>query len=585
MPSLHLSFINNSGQETANVAIGFVPGSSGDTFTITNSKDRSALLPLNHGAAYPFAGNWYSLKQLSAGVDIASFSGRVYVAFGPPWQVTGAGYEPAQAVTDPNLFLRYDKFEMTFTGSAADVANLTSIDYWSIPMTLQTSFNGQIVGTVRGLFGSATAQGVFDALNTLTIPPVSGLPGHGGVDGAPLPALVPGLFAQYPKGPKPGTDFARIIGPSSYPPSNPPPGAIPVTPYDTWQATLQNLVALFGPGTGVGAVVPTLGNGVVATIAGEFAGVGPNVPTSGPQSRQSYNLTATIDASNDITLTGTLSGISGTTTMLYKAADLMNPAGIYGGNTPYYLNGSSQPTSPGNDVYGWVGGDLFSGLNIGAVGSQLIVQAGGASTMVGALQSQSWFQLPPSQFFAAMQPKGFFYNRWAATLAPLSQAYNFAYSDRFAPVFVSLNPATVDTLTLTLESAAVQQGTFFTVQSTTAWQDTGVIVAGGKPAKITYAQGLWTSNPRDNGGELFDAAGNPDFVANQTGYTMVGQNEGALIGAVGTNPVFCVGNGPTTTPNGQTGTLRLCINDDLKGRYGSGLKDNRGSVTVFIQVG
>lgn len=229
-------------------------------------------------------------------------------------------------------------------------------------------------------------------------------------------------------------------------------------PYDTLQSYLQNLLTSFGPDTEIGANVPTLGNGVIASIAGSFAGVGPNAPLSGPLSRQTYALTASIDGKLDITLTGTLSGVSGTTTMLYKAADLMNPSGIYGGNTPYYLNGSATYTSPGNDVYGWVGGDLFSGLNIGAVGSMTTVgNVPGVNppAMIGSLKSQLWFGIPPGFFFAEMQTSGKYYNQWAATLAPLSQAYNFAYSDRFAPVFANLNPATVDTLQITLEPGAV----------------------------------------------------------------------------------------------------------------------------------
>ncbi|WP_035060453.1 beta-1,3-glucanase family protein [Andreprevotia chitinilytica] len=457
MASLTVQFTNNSGVDDSLVSIGFVPGASNAGFTIQNVSDQTALLPLNIASdgTYPFNGNWYALSALPKGVTISAFSGRVYVAYGPEWAVEGAGYEPAQAVTDPNFYLRYDKLEMTFTGQPADVANLTSIDYWSIPLSLTTSSSGTAVQTVSGLLGSTTAQNVFDALNPLTTPPVSGVTGPGGTDGAPLPALVPGDFLQYGSGPVPGTTFARLIGPSSYPPIQP--VSIPVTPYDTWQDYLQYLATTFGPGTTLGAVVPTLGNGVIATIAGQFAGVGPNPPATGPLSPQSYNLSATIDANLDITLTGTLGGISGTTTMLYKVADLTNPSGIYGGNTPYYLNGATSSTNPGNDVYGWVGGDLFSGLNIGAVGSTTIVDSGSKSMMVGSLNSQQWFGLASSQFFAGLQSSTY-YNQWAATLAPLSQAYNFAYSDRFAAVFASLNPAKVDTLTITLEGAAVDMG-------------------------------------------------------------------------------------------------------------------------------
>ncbi len=34
------------------------------------------------------------------------------------------------------------KWNLTFNGASADVADLTSIDYWSIPMKLETSLNG-----------------------------------------------------------------------------------------------------------------------------------------------------------------------------------------------------------------------------------------------------------------------------------------------------------------------------------------------------------------------------------------------------------------------------------------------------------
>ncbi|KAF0815116.1 hypothetical protein IGB42_00193 [Andreprevotia sp. IGB-42] len=459
--ALTLNFNDNRGGDTTAVSIGFVPGASNAGFDIISNADQSALLPLNlvNSSAnppqtYPFAGNWYSLADLAQGVSISAFSGRVYVAYGPAWAVQNAGYEPAQSVTDPNFFLRYDKLEMTFTGQAADVANLTSIDYWAIPLTLQTSQGGTVAQTVAGLQGSTTAQEMFSALNALTATPVSGIAGPGGIDGTPLPAQVPGQFQQFSStSPAPGTTFARVIGPSSYPPINPPPGAIPVTPYDTLLGYLKNLYAAFGPGTTVGATVPGLGNGVIATIAGNFAGVGPNVPASGPQAAQQYQFSASIDASYNITLSGKLSLSDDTVTILYAVGDLTNPSGIYGGNAPYSLNGAAA-VSPGNDVYGWIGGDLFSGLNIGALGSSTASALPG-QTLVGALPSQQWFQLSPATFFAGLQPGNTDYNQWAATLAPLSQAYNFAYSDRFAPVFASLNPANVDTLTVVLEPATV----------------------------------------------------------------------------------------------------------------------------------
>lgn len=456
--SLTVTFTNNSGSDGSSVSVGFVPG-SGTPFNITYASGAIQELNVNSSKTYPFPGNWYTLDQLADGVTITSFSGRVYVAIGQGWAVQSANYEPGQNVTDPNFYLRYDKMEITFTGQPADVANLTSIDYWSIPLTLTTyDSTGTQVQTVLGLVDSTTTQDIFNALNALTTPPVSGVQGA-------LPALVPGQFpTKYPpaKGvPVPGT-FARLIGPSSYPPFYPPPSGVPVTPYDTLEKYLQNLLKDFGPGTERGKVVPGLGNGVIATIKGNFAGVGPNPPSTGPQAPQTYNMAAVIDNNCNITLGGTLSKVPGPTAMLFKNGDLLNPSGIYGANAPYYLNGASSPTTPGNDVYGWVSGDLFAGLNIGAVGSSTIVESipgVPVPTMAGALASQLWFGIPLSLLFSNLQPDAAdYYNQWAAALTPLSQAYNFAYTDRFAPVFASLNPQNVAKLTITIEAAGVQLG-------------------------------------------------------------------------------------------------------------------------------
>lgn len=38
-------------------------------------------------------------------------------------------------------------------------------------------------------------------------------------------------------------------------------------------------------------------------------------------------------------------------------------------------------------------------------------------------------------------------------------------------------------------------------------------------------------------------------------------------------------------PAGQQGELQLCINDDLEGRYGVGLADNQGALTVQVTFG
>jgi hypothetical protein len=447
--SLKVTFVNNSGYASDQVSIGF-PAVAG-VLGITTLDGKTTIQSI---ATDMTTGTWYTLKALEAaggGLSITSFSGRIYVCYGDPWvpqKVATGAYEPAQAVTDPNLFKRYDKMELTYNGQPADVADLTSIDYWSIPMRLDTFRNDKPKETVCGLRKDTTTQQVFNGLNALTTTPA-----HNGTPSVtPIPALVPGQFTQYGSGPKPGTTFARIIGPSSYPPLFPAPG-VPVSPYPTFAKYLGYLSTTFGPGTTVGATIPGLGGGTIATIAGSFAGVGPNVPATGPQSPQTYALTATIDAGGNITLSGTLTPKSGSAAPLkmeFKSDDLNNPAGIYGGNASYSVNGGGS-TTPQNDVYGWISADLFAGLNIGAVGSATVI----GGTAVGAMSSSEWFKLKPDQFFAHLQPSASYYNQWAATLQPLSEAYNFAYSDRFAPVLVSLNPDTVETLQITLQPAAV----------------------------------------------------------------------------------------------------------------------------------
>lgn len=439
MATLKVIFKNNSGLSDKLVSIGFVSGSQTAPFSISYPSPNSLepleleVQPLNQEIG---KGNWYSLKELSNGVSIQNFSGRIYISYGQTWSVLNTGYEPAQNITDANFFLRYDKMELTFNGNPADVADLTSIDYWSIPMQLETYLNGTIVQTDNGIKTGMTSYEIYTQLNALTATPQSGLANA-------LPALVPGNFTQQPN--QPGTGFARIIGPSSYPPI----GGVPVTPYNLFEAYLNSLIQNFGPNTTVGKTIPGLGNGSIATIAGQFNGVGPNVPTSGPQSAQVYNLTASIDTSGDITLSGTV-GSNTSTKMVYKKSDLINPSGIYGANAPFSLNGGTSQ-NPANDVYGWITGDLLAGLNIGAIGSETVIN----KTMVGAMTSTDWFTIPNTSLFSNLQNSPSNYNQYAATLQKLSDAYNFAYSDRFSPVLVSLNPATVDTLQISLLTAIV----------------------------------------------------------------------------------------------------------------------------------
>ena len=108
------------------------------------------------------------------------------------------------------------------------------------------------------------------------------------------------------------------------------------------------------------------------------------------------------------------------------------------------------------------------------------------------------------------------------------------------------------------------------------WQGTGVFVNGWEKVSIRYISGQWSDNPSTGN---TDANGNPKFKA-KDGYTFPGANEGAMIGRIGSTK-FLVGDF-AEIPMSLSGQIELCINDDLDGRYGSGLKDNTGDLMMEI---
>ena len=126
--------------------------------------------------------------------------------------------------------------------------------------------------------------------------------------------------------------------------------------------------------------------------------------------------------------------------------------------------------------------------------------------------------------------------------------------------------------------------TFVPVCAAQAWQDTGVAVQPGNPITVSYKSGQWTADPQTNNGNLYGANGCPGIIVTQSGYPVQNVNMGALIGQVGNNAPFLIGDGPVTTPAGQSGALKLCINDDLNALYGAGLADNIGSLLVRIKI-
>ena len=121
-----------------------------------------------------------------------------------------------------------------------------------------------------------------------------------------------------------------------------------------------------------------------------------------------------------------------------------------------------------------------------------------------------------------------------------------------------------------------------TCRADVKWQNTGIEITAGETTNVIYSSGNWTANPNTNNGELYGPDGVPQHTPAQSGYTMPGQNEGALIGKVG-DTVFLIGRN-VTIPSNLSGTLELCINDDLDGQYGAGFSDNQGAIEIRVEI-
>ena len=160
----------------------------------------------------------------------------------------------------------------------------------------------------------------------------------------------------------------------------------------------------------------------------------------------------------------------------------------------------------------------------------------------------------------------------------------FLVGDGVFPSTGTANP-TLTITALTFQAADVVASDLLKrtvqVQARDPWQGTGVQINGQSWQLAVCTGGQWTANP---GTGMVGAAGHPGLTA-KPGYTLPGQPEGALIGRIGTSGApFLVGN-QAQLPRGQQGELQLCINDDLAGRYGAGLSDNQGSLSVEVRFG
>ena len=449
MSTLDFRITNNSGISSDKVFIGFW------------GPDLNATI---NGAPMKSIENstWYKLSEIETFVMGVTTSGRIYVAYNDTFSPIGGSLPSIIAPNSPAYYTRFDLFELTFDGTPYGVADLTAIDAWSIPMSLETEKGGQKVASLDGVKAGSTLNEIYTKLSKLSNPAQSIATGQAIINAfaAAGHSLAQGIQNQLNM-PAPGlvtdnnSNFVRIIGPNNYPPfgdpaNNLPPG-LPFTPYNTFLEYLQYLINTFGPGKAGPSGFSQLGGGKIAHLAGEYGGS--KAGTGASYEKQSYDLWASIDDNFNLAIDGTGS-VVGDIKMTITKWNLLNPAATYGGNPQFSLNGGA-PQNPQNNLYAWILGDFFAGLNIGAIGSSVKVDG----VLVGEMTSSEWFsKLPPSGYlFDKLWDSNVtnYWNQWAQVLNSRSDAYNFAYAERFSAPQLSINPNDVDTLTLILLDADV----------------------------------------------------------------------------------------------------------------------------------
>lgn len=294
---LGLSACSSSDDSRDTVELG---SSNGLTVTILNKSGRTAYVR--------FTGNPITIDTSSDSVPngkSADFrltsvkAGRIYISYDKPLSSDAPDGDNS---SDADYKTRFDKVELTYGDGGK--ANLTAVDFYSIPMILETSIQGTTIEHLT-LAENQTGKKIEAAL--------------AGILSDPPSAVI--------EGGKSGTETVRILSPVKSP------GA-----YDGFDAYLSTL------------------NKATLTIAGVFYGT----PS------RSYHFTGSVSA-DAITLSEGGHTISiPMTSLLYSKTDLKSHNGIYTCNGAYTVDGAPHHVAD-NDMYSAVYRDLVAGFNLGFV--------------------------------------------------------------------------------------------------------------------------------------------------------------------------------------------------------------------------
>lgn len=342
-------------------------------------------------------------------------SGTLYVSYDTPITYTSA----PTIYTQP----RWQLFEMSYSASIASVGDLTSIDFFGIPMEVTTYASGDtayVTPQAKATYYSSTLT-LLNALASLNSNMTLAMLDTSGN------TFTPGVSSM--------SNFARVVGPNQMsapgstviPSTNPSYAAGSPFPYPSFADYLDSLVAQ-------NYTFVEQDQAVISAYVFNYTGSITGNRTSGYQ----------------IVLTGTTTAPSGSGLPSNAQLTLtLPPQGNANGGFDFYVYGAVQncdsmsvagfacdttttlPTMA-NSVYGWMQADVMSALNFGYMNGRVDKANATYNSNVTVGNSASWYGLPPMAypFGAARTTNDGYYNPWAAVMYNQSDAYGFAFSDR-----------------------------------------------------------------------------------------------------------------------------------------------------------
>ena len=380
--------ISVSGLAVANGAIVNSPA--------VNSQAISTLAPAGFNVQSQFSGRslpvyTFTINSIASGAFIVSYNQAVSYSDSNPSPVTSN--------------FRFDQCELTFDPTIASVANLTSIDAYSIPMQMEVLASATAtVPLARRTYFTST-EGLIATFESLQC--------AGAFYGIASPGAPLG-----PWKPSEGLDrFVRILGPGKISSGN---LAGSPSPFPSFGAYLGSLLTppegpyrLAVTGNASGSTY-SYGGTVESDGAGGYriALSGTTVPP--PPSPVPANATVTVNLPN-----GTAPAAQQTLnfdSFIYGAVLSTDSFSVAGMSTAMLQTNI-------NSVYGAITRDVLSGLNFGYLNGRYGTNSG------------AWYGVPPTRFpfGLARATNDGFYNPWAAVFYNESDAYGFAFSDRSGP--------------------------------------------------------------------------------------------------------------------------------------------------------